>query len=228
MPRLHASNRRRGPTRNAAGRRRPGPIGAPGGDRPSRHERTGNEIAELVSSTAHSGGEQALLVLWEQIHQSCAEAETALRDTVTAQLTFINAAFGAAGLEECLRAATEAIWVPRMTADISCAAVDGCAIGPRRWRSATTGRSASGNRTTDGPSRWIPWGRAGRQILEGRYRPPYGFGVVQGGSSVGVLREDITVYQAHLAVAHTLVPIERIGVPWPAIRCAGWPPGHAN
>jgi hypothetical protein len=31
---------------------------------------------------------------------------------------------------------------------------------------------------------------------------------------------DVTVYQAHIAVMHTIMPIERIGAPWPAIDCA--------
>lgn len=66
-----------------------------------------------------------------------------------------------------------------------------------------------------------PCASCGRQILTGRYAPPWDFGVVAPGHPVGFLRPDITVYQAHLAVAHTLVPIERNGAPWPAIACSG-------
>jgi hypothetical protein len=73
--------------------------------------------------------------------------------------------------------------------------------------------------------RWVftldPCGSCGRQILAGRYEPPWSFGVVEDGAPVGFLRPDTTVYQAHLAVVHTLVPIERIGAPWPAVSCAG-------
>jgi hypothetical protein len=80
-------------------------------------------------------------------------------------------------------------------------------------------------RITERTDRWVftldPCGSCGRQILSGRYAPPWNFGLVAAGARTGFRRDDITVYQAHLAVAHTLVPIERTGSPWPAISCAG-------
>lgn len=182
---------------------------------------TDGEVSAQVAKLAREGAPAPLLAYWDEVIAACDRAETIRRDHVTAQLTLVNARYGPDGLEECLRYATDLIWAPRMAQDLARAPVDRV----RSWAE----KMSVGHQGTVGvvehDDRWVitldPCGSCGRQLLTGRYAPPWDFGVVAPGHRVGFLRPDVTVYQAHLAVAHTLVPIERTGAPWPAMACSG-------
>lgn len=143
------------------------------------------------------------------------------RDELTARLTLVHERYGADALEACLRDAADQIWAPRMAADLA---------GPpreriRNWVEKMAIGHAGAVSVREDAGGWIitldPCGSCGEQVRTGRYEPPWNFGMVEPGHRIAFGRSDITVYQAHLAVAHTLVPIERTGAPWPAIRCAG-------
>jgi hypothetical protein len=176
---------------------------------------------QRVLAVAAGGALDELRALWSQVHQACDQAEQLRRDAVTAQLTLVSDRYGAAGLEECLRHAADLIWVPRMEADLACCPADRV----RSWAEKMSVGHNGAVRVTEHADRWVfelnPCGSCGRQVLSGRYAPPWSFGLVPAGARAGFLRNDITVYQAHLAVAHALVPIERTGAPWPAVTCAG-------
>lgn len=64
-------------------------------------------------------------------------------------------------------------------------------------------------------------GSCGRQIKDRCYEQPLNMAVISEKHPVTFNREGITVYQAHMAVIHTIMPIERIGAPWPVILCSG-------
>ncbi|MGE0337168.1 MAG: hypothetical protein AB7O21_16445, partial [Gammaproteobacteria bacterium] len=64
-----------------------------------------------------------------------------------------------------------------------------------------------------------PCGSCGRQIRQGCHAPPVDLAIVKEKHPITFNAGNVTVYQAHLAVMHTIMPIERIGAPWPAIRC---------
>jgi hypothetical protein len=172
-------------------------------------------------SLAGGGDEAAILARWTEIHDACYLAETHRRDTVTALLTVVNDEYGTEGLADCLRHATEVIWAPRMAADLARPPEQRV----RSWAEKMAVGHNGGVSVREEPGRWVftldPCGSCGRQLLDGRYRPPWNFGIVRDPHPVGFLRPDITVYQAHVAMAHTIVPIERLGAPWPAMRCAG-------
>jgi hypothetical protein len=170
---------------------------------------------------AETGDADAVVALWEEVHRACDLAETLRRDALTAQLTFVTERYGAEGLEGCLRHTTDLVWAPRMAADLAYAPADRL----RNWAEKMAIGHSGSVRVRELSDRWVitldPCGSCGRQLLSGRYEPPWNFAMVPPGERVGFLRDDISVYQAHLAVAHTLVPIERTGAPWPAISCAG-------
>jgi len=178
-------------------------------------------VTRRLTEVAKARDEAGLLALWSQVHEACECAETLRRDAVTAQLTLVNDRYGAAGLEDCLRYSADLVWAPRMARDLACPPTERL----RNWAEKLAVGHNGAVRIREHPDRWTcildPCGSCGRQILAGRYAPPWNFGVVADGAAVGFLRPDITVYQAHLAVAHTLVPIERTGAPWPAVSCAG-------
>jgi hypothetical protein len=64
-----------------------------------------------------------------------------------------------------------------------------------------------------------PCGTCGRQVAEGKYDEPGDFAVVTEVSPVTFGRGNTPVYRTHVAVMHTLMPMERLGVPWPVIQC---------
>lgn len=198
------------------------PSGMPAMARVARDVLTGTGSgAAAMLERAAADGESAVLACWDDIHAACYAAETVRRDAVTALLTVVNERYGPTGLEDCLRHATELIWVPRMHADLRRPPE----VRLRAWAEKMAVGHNGGVGIVEEPDRWVftldPCGSCGRQILDGRYSPPWNFGVVAGRHPVGFLRSDITVYQAHLAVAHTIVPTERLGTPWPAMLCAG-------
>ena len=182
---------------------------------------TDDDLDQRILAVAAGGGRSEVLALWSLVHQACDLAEQLRRDAVTAQLTLVNDRYGADGLEACLRHAADLIWIPRMEADLACLPADRV----RSWAEKMSIGHNGAVRITERTDRWVftldPCGSCGRQILSGRYAPPWNFGLVAAGARTGFRRDDITVYQAHLAVAHTLMPIERTGSPWPAISCAG-------
>jgi len=180
-----------------------------------------NALDQRILEAAAGGSRIEVLALWSRVHEACDTAEQLRRDAVTAQLTLVSDRYGADGLENCLRHAVDLIWIPRMEADLACPPADRV----RNWAEKMSIGHNGAVRITEHADRWVftldPCGSCGRQVLSGRYAPPWSFGLVPAGARTGFMRDDITVYQAHLAVAHGLVPIERTGAPWPAISCAG-------
>jgi hypothetical protein len=64
-----------------------------------------------------------------------------------------------------------------------------------------------------------PCGTCTRQVTDGCYRPPVDLAVVHERCPLTFGQGDMPVYRTHVAVMHYLQPLERLGVPWPAIEC---------
>jgi hypothetical protein len=177
--------------------------------------------ADLDARIAAAADPAAFIALWDEVHEALDGAEILRRDAATALVTMVHRRYGPDGLEDCLRHATELVWRPRMEADLGRPAL----VRLRAWAEKMSVGHNGSIRIRREPDGWVlvldPCGSCGRQLLTGRYREPWNFAVVDPGHRVGFLRDDITVYQSHLAVAHTMVPIETTGAPWPAMACAG-------
>lgn len=115
---------------------------------------TTHDVVDRAAVLARAGDEAGLLEYWDEVNAACDRAETIRRDAVTAQLTLVNGRYGADGLEDCLRHATDVIWAPRMARDLARAPVDRLRSWAERCRSATTARSASSSGKTAGSSCW--------------------------------------------------------------------------
>jgi len=64
-----------------------------------------------------------------------------------------------------------------------------------------------------------PCGTCTRQVIDGCYEPPVDLAVVSEQCPLTFGQGDMPVYRTNVAVMHYLQPLERIGVPWPAIQC---------
>lgn len=189
--------------------------------RADRHPEPAAALAARLRATATSPAPDALLQLWHEVHAALDRAEILRRDTATALVSHVHDVYGPDGLEDCYRHLTELIWLPRMRSDLQHPPT----ARLRNWAEKMSIGHNGQVSIREEPDRWVftlnPCGSCGRQLLAGRYQPPWNFAVVEANARVGFLREDITVYQAHLAVAHTMVPIELTGAPWPAMSCVG-------
>ncbi len=140
------------------------------------------------------------------------------REWTSLLLSHVYREYGIEALEQCLRFSSEKRWMPWMMDDVT--------HDPKErlqsWVKLLLGNFATIRLEEDDEKFTIfqdPCGSCGRQIRNGCYKPPLNLAVVKESHPISYNRGEVTVYQAHLAVMHTIMPIERIGAPWPAIVC---------
>lgn len=142
------------------------------------------------------------------------------RDWASLLLSHVYREYGVDALEQCLRFSSEKRWMPWMMEDIAQDPKDRL----KSWVALLLGNFAT-IRVEEDDEKFIifqdPCGSCGRQIRDGCYKPPMNLTVVDEKHPITYNRGGTTVYQTHLAVMHTIMPIERIGAPWPAIVCPG-------
>jgi hypothetical protein len=115
------------------------------------------------------------------------------RDWVSSLLSHVYRQQGLDGLEQCLRYSSEKGWMPWMMEESH-----DPATRLRKW----TRLLAVGNFAT-------------LSIEEDDEK----FVIVQERHPITFCDGGVSAYRTHIAVMHTLMPIERIGAAWPAIRC---------
>lgn len=64
-----------------------------------------------------------------------------------------------------------------------------------------------------------PCGSCGRQQRSGRYESPWNFAVIEEEHPLSFEMGGNTIYRAHVAMMHHILPIERHGGPWPHKQC---------
>ena len=140
------------------------------------------------------------------------------REWASLLLSHVYREYGVDALEQCLRFSSEERWMPWMMEDIE--------QGPKErlqnWVALLLGNFASLRIEEDDEKFTLfqdPCGSCGRQIRQGCYQPPLNLALVSELHPITFLDGNVSVYQAHIAVMHTIMPIERIGAPWPAIVC---------
>jgi hypothetical protein len=139
-------------------------------------------------------------------------------DRVAAALSFVYRSYGVDALEACLRHCGDQTllgWMPKDRAR------------PIEVRLAHWARLDKANFTTitieETDDAFVimqdPCGTCSRQIDAGCYAAPLDFAVVTEPHPITWGRGDTPVYRTHVAVMHELMPLERVGVPWPEIDC---------
>jgi len=141
------------------------------------------------------------------------------RDWVSSLLSHVYRTHGVDGLERCLRYSSEKGWMPWMMEDVT----HDPATRLREWtRLLAVGNFATLTIEEDDEKFVIvqqPCGSCGRQDDHNRGQPPWNLAVVEERHPITFCEGDVSAYRTHIAVMHTIMPIERIGTAWPAIRC---------
>lgn len=174
--------------------------------------------AEAVLDHLRRGDAVAAVREFERFVDETRAVHALERDRVAAALTAIYRDHGVAELERSLRyvgARTLLLWMPT---DI--------ARDPHTrlvtWANMLVDNFAELT-IEEYDDRFVlvqaPCGTCGRQVAEGKYDEPEDFAVVTEVSPVTFGRGETPVYRTHVAVMHTLMPMERLGVPWPVIQC---------
>jgi hypothetical protein len=141
------------------------------------------------------------------------------RDAVSMFLSRIYRRYGVDDLEASLRASSELDWMPWMLEEIE--------SDPRARLIAWAELLGVGNFATlaieEDDEKFIirqdPCGSCGRQHRDGRYDEPWNLAMVGEKHALTYGEGPTTIYRSHIPMMHYVMPMERIGAPWPLIRC---------
>jgi hypothetical protein len=141
------------------------------------------------------------------------------RDYVSTLLSNVYRRYGVDVLAECLRASSEKDWMPWMLTEVD--------TPPRERLIAWAELLGVGNfatiRIEEQADRFVmiqdPCGSCGRQHLGGRYDPPWNLATIVEPHATTYGTGGCTAYRAHIPMMHYVMPLERIGAPWPLIQC---------
>jgi len=182
-----------------------------------------NPLSQAFSQAFDGADSGSALEVWVQFEQVMRKAHDFRRDLITDLLGFVYREHGLSGLEDAQAFAAErGPWVESMPAEL--------ALDPKMRLAELsfllTVTCFFEFRIEELADRWVAWadpcGNCGRQ-LQDRYRPDedWGFEIIDlpGPATFGL--DAVTVYQSHFALIHHVYAIQAVGVPCPAIRCAG-------
>lgn len=166
-----------------------------------------------------AGDHDALLALLAEVREGYRFLHDLYRDWASAMLSAVYRGHGLAELEACLRNSSELVWMPWMGFDIDRDTRERVVEWTRLF---VVGNFADITVLEDDERITLVQnvcGSCGRQQADGRYGAPWNLAVIDEVGPVTFCRPGVAVYRTHMAVMHTLMPIERIGAPWPAIEC---------
>jgi hypothetical protein len=173
---------------------------------------------DRMAALIDTGTAEEVKKLYAYLETGFQDLHDLYREWTSLLLSHVYREYGVEALEQCLRFSSEKRWMPWMLEDITHDPQERL----RSWISLLLGNFATIRVEEDDEKFTIfqdPCGSCGRQIRAGCYKPPLNLSVVKDKHPITFNHGEVTVYQAHIAVMHTLMPIERIGAPWPAIVC---------
>lgn len=141
------------------------------------------------------------------------------RDWASSMLSAVYREHGLDELERCLRYCSEIVWMPWMAVDIDRDTRERVIEWTRLF---VVGNFAEITVLEDEERITLVQnvcGSCGRQQADGKYNAPWNLAIIDEVGPITFNRPGVAVYRTHMAVMHTLMPIERIGAPWPAIEC---------
>ena len=173
---------------------------------------------DRMNALIDKGDVEEVKKLYDYMEKGFRDLHDLYREWVSLLLSHVYREYGIDELEQCLRFSSDKRWMPWMMDDITHDAT----ARLQSWVALLLGNFATLRIEEDGEKFTLfqdPCGSCGRQIRQGCLKPPLNLALVKEQHPLSFLDGNVSVYQAHIAVMHTIMPIERIGAPWPAIVC---------
>ncbi len=157
--------------------------------------------------------------LYLEIERGARDLHDFYRDYVSFILSKVYRDHGVDALERCLRASSEKDWMPWMMQEID----DDPKARLVTWAELLGVANFGSIRIEEQPDRFVmiqdPCGSCGRQHRGGRHDDPWNLAVIEERHPITYGTGRATAYRTHIPVMHYLMPVERIGAPWPLIQC---------
>jgi hypothetical protein len=183
---------------------------------------TSETVDRLVEQVA-AGDAEAARALWEEIEAAVLLAHDTRRDWLTSIWSEIHRAHGNEGIESMMRHLGDAPRWQQFLLDLE--RQDTVGKLEDFAYILTVGNFGEASITEHDDQfvlHYTVCGSCGSQELGGRYEPPWCFRRIEGRvPRFNSGDTHTTVYRAHQAMLHSVMAIERIGVPVPVIECAG-------
>ncbi len=173
---------------------------------------------DLVAEALHRRDAAATMSAFDTAERGIRQVHDYLRDWISALLSWVYRTHGLDALRRALRHSSEWLWMPWMVEDVR---------HPPEQRVRDWTRMLKSNfatiRVEEDDEKFTllqdPCGSCTRQHVDGLYDGPNGLAVVTEKDPLSVLQGNVTIYRTHIPMMHFIMPIERIGAPWPAIMC---------
>jgi hypothetical protein len=178
-------------------------------------------VVDRVAELAQAGDREDALAVFDTFEMACRVVQDTCCDWLSSLLSEVYRSWGPDELEDLHRYCAERTLLPWMTVDIRNAPEKRLV----RWVRMLKGHF-SVLRVREDDEKFVlvqdPCGTCSRQILAGRYDPPFNLAVVEEKHELTWGRGATPVYRTHVPVWHVAMARERLGAPWPVNRC---PPG---
>ena len=171
-----------------------------------------------VEAQMNAGNKQAALATFAKLEDSMRVVHDNACVRAVSSLSFVYRQWGIEGLEAAIRHAGELTLLNFMPHDLKRPAHERI----KQWSRMMLGNFAQITVAEHDDRFEItqePCGTCTRQVIDGCYEAPVDLAVVGEKCALTFFQGDMPVYRTHVAVMHYLQPIERTGVPWPAIEC---------
>lgn len=160
----------------------------------------------------------AAMAAFDATERGIRQAHDYLRDWISSLLSWVYRKRGLGALRDALRHSSELFWMPWMMEDIT---------HPPERRVREFARMLQSNfatvRVEEDDEKFTiiqdPCGSCTRQHMDGVYEGPNALAVVTEPDPLSFMQGNVTIYRTHIPVMHFMMPIERIGAPWPVILC---------
>lgn len=172
-------------------------------------------FAERLEAGDFAGAYECYL----EVERGARDIHDFYRDYVSFIMSNVYRGYGVEALEVCLRASSEKDWMPWMLQDIE----DDPKARLITWAELLGVANFGSITIEEHADRFVmvqnPCGSCGRQHRGGRYDEPWDLAVVSERHPITYNQGNATTYRSHIPVMHYLMPLERIGAPWPLIQC---------
>jgi hypothetical protein len=175
-------------------------------------------VVGRVAEPARTGDSDRALAAFDAFEGACRILQDTYCDWLSSLLSEVYRRWGPEELEHLHRYCAERTLLPWMAIDIQNAPEKRLVRWVRMLES-----HFSVLRVSEDDEKFVliqdPCGTCSRQILAGRYDPPFNLAVIEEEHVLTWGRGETPVYRTHVPVWHVAMARERLGVPWPVNRC---------